>query len=49
VVAIDRPGFGRSTYQRRRRLLDWPADVAALADELGIERFAVAGYSSGGK
>jgi pimeloyl-ACP methyl ester carboxylesterase len=49
VVAIDRPGFGRSTYQRRRRLLDWPADVAALADELGIERFAVAGYSSGGE
>ncbi len=49
VVAVDRPGFGGSSYARGRRLLDWPADVAALADSLGLESFAVAGYSSGGK
>jgi pimeloyl-ACP methyl ester carboxylesterase len=49
VVAIDRPGFGGSTHARGRRLLDWPGDVAALADSLGLERFLVAGYSSGGK
>jgi pimeloyl-ACP methyl ester carboxylesterase len=49
VVAVDRPGFGGSDYVRGRRLLDWPADVAALADSLGADRFLVAGYSSGGK
>ena len=49
VVAIDRPGFGGSTFVRGRTLLDWPRDVEALADRLGLDRFAVAGYSSGGK
>ena len=49
LVAVDRPGFGASTHQKGRRLLDWPRDVTALADALGLERFAVAGYSSGGK
>jgi pimeloyl-ACP methyl ester carboxylesterase len=48
VVAPDRPGYGRSSPQRGRALADWPADVAALADALGIERFLVAGHSSGG-
>ena len=27
---------------------DWPSDVAVLADALGIERFGVIGWSSGG-
>lgn len=49
VLAVDRPGFGGSSFVRRRALLDWPGDVAALADRLGLERFAVVGYSSGGK
>jgi pimeloyl-ACP methyl ester carboxylesterase len=48
LVAPERPGFGASTFQRRRRLLDWPADVGALADHLGIDRFAVVGFSAGG-
>jgi pimeloyl-ACP methyl ester carboxylesterase len=47
LIGIDRPGFGGSDFQRRRRFEDWPADVAALADELGIEHFAVVGYSCG--
>jgi alpha/beta hydrolase family protein len=41
VVAVDRPGFGGSSFERRRALLDWPGDVDALADRLGLERFAV--------
>ena len=48
VVAPDRPGFGASDFQRGRRLLDWPADVAALADHLGVDSFGVAGFSGGG-
>jgi len=48
LVAPDRPGIGSSEFQAGRRLLDWPEDVAALADRLGIERFAVLGWSAGG-
>ena len=48
IIAPDRPGFGLSDLQRGRRLLDWPADVAALADALQINRFAVLGISGGG-
>jgi len=48
LLSPDRPGIGRSTYQPGRRLLDWPADVAALTDALGIDRFAVMGWSCGG-
>ena len=48
IVSPDRPGMGRSTYQPGRRLLDWPADVATLTDTLGIDRFAVMGWSCGG-
>ena len=45
----DRPGSGRSSPRRRWSLLDWVRDVVELADTLGIERFAVLGYSCGGK
>lgn len=48
VVAPDRPGFGHSDFQRGRRLPDWPADVRALADHLGIDRFGLVGFSAGG-
>ena len=48
LVSPDRPGIGLSTYQPGRRLTDWPGDVQALADGLGIGRFAVMGWSAGG-
>ena len=48
VIHVDRPGFGRSTPRPGRTLADWPHDVAALADRLGLERFAIAGTSGGG-
>lgn len=48
LIAPERPGMGLSTYQPHRRILDWPADVAQLADALGIEKFAVMGVSGGG-
>jgi len=48
VIAIDRPGYGESDYQPGRAILDWPADVAAVADQLELERFSVMGVSGGG-
>lgn len=47
IVAFDRPGFGLSTFQAGRSFLDWPGDVAAAADALGIGTFAVVGASGG--
>jgi pimeloyl-ACP methyl ester carboxylesterase len=44
VIGIDRPGFGDSDCQTRRRYEDWPADVAAVADDLGIARFGIIAY-----
>ena len=48
VITSDRPGFGLSTPKSHRTLLDWPEDVIELADSLGIDRFAVVGFSGGG-
>jgi pimeloyl-ACP methyl ester carboxylesterase len=48
LISPDRPGMGLSTYQRGRRLTDWPADVAHLTETLGIGEFAVMGWSAGG-
>jgi len=48
LIALDRPGVGRSTARPQRRLLDWADDVQTLADSLGLERFAVVGFSNGG-
>jgi len=47
-VVADRPGMGMSTYLEGRRLLDYPRDIAELADALGIDRFGVTGWSGGG-
>jgi pimeloyl-ACP methyl ester carboxylesterase len=47
VVALNRPGYGPSTFQPNRRFLDWPRDVAEAADKLGIGDFAVLGVSGG--
>ncbi|KKK13481.1 hypothetical protein P175DRAFT_0503915 [Aspergillus ochraceoroseus IBT 24754] len=48
VIAPDRPGYGLSTFQKQRRITDWPADVKSLVDHLRIPRFAVLGGSGGG-
>lgn len=48
LVTYDRPGYGRSTRQPGRSVADCVSDVATIADELGIERFAVSGGSGGG-
>jgi pimeloyl-ACP methyl ester carboxylesterase len=35
LMALDRPGIGRSDPKPGYRLLDWPDDVAEVADHLG--------------
>jgi len=47
-VSFDRPGYGGSTRLPGRSVGSVAADVAAIADELGVERFAVMGHSGGG-
>jgi pimeloyl-ACP methyl ester carboxylesterase len=48
LIAPDRPGYGGSTPRPARQLADWPTDLAALADHLGLKRFALLGLSGGG-
>lgn len=47
-VGYDRPGYGGSTAREGRDVASAAADVACIADQLGIERFAVMGHSGGG-
>lgn len=48
LIAIDRPGYGMSDRRAGRDVASVAQDVAAVADELGIQRFSVAGRSGGG-
>ncbi|MFI1353631.1 alpha/beta fold hydrolase [Streptomyces sp. NPDC020898] len=47
-VSYDRPGYGGSTPRPGRNVGSVAADVSAIADALGIDRFAVMGHSGGG-
>jgi pimeloyl-ACP methyl ester carboxylesterase len=47
LIAPDRPGFGLSSFAPGRRLMDWPHDLAALADHLGLATFHLIGVSGG--
>jgi pimeloyl-ACP methyl ester carboxylesterase len=48
VIALDRPGYGLSDLRPGRTILDWPRDVAEVADLLGLGSFSVLGSSGGG-
>jgi len=48
LIAVDRPGVGRSGLQFHRNLLSYAVDIKALADHRKIEKFGVMGWSSGG-
>jgi len=49
LIAPDRPGFGRTEFKKGVTTLEnWPNDVVALADSLGIDKFTVFGPSGGG-
>lgn len=47
-VSYDRPGYGGSSPQPGREVVSAAADVTAIADALGVGRFAVYGSSGGG-
>ena len=46
LITYDRPGYGLSDRQPGRRIVDAVADVAAIADALELDRFAVTGGSA---
>jgi pimeloyl-ACP methyl ester carboxylesterase len=48
LVSYARPSYGGSTPSPGRDVAAAAADVAAVAEALGLERFATVGYSGGG-
>ena len=48
LIGYDRPGYGGSTRHAGRNVGDCADDVEAIADALGLERFATWGVSGGG-
>ncbi len=48
VICPDRPGMGRSDFQRHRGFSDWPKDVLSLTEAIGLDRFSVLAVSGGG-
>lgn len=48
VIAVERPGTGRSTDHQYRRIVEFGPDIRCLVDDLGIDRFGAVGLSGGG-
>src|SRR5262249_27118589 len=48
LFSYDRPGYAGSTRKPGRIVADCVADVEAVCDALGVERFATWGISGGG-
>jgi len=48
LISYGRPSYGGSTPQPGRTVAGAAADVAAIMNDLGVERFAVMGASGGG-
>ncbi|HXY85895.1 MAG TPA: alpha/beta hydrolase [Gaiellaceae bacterium] len=48
LISYDRPGYAGSTSKPGRTVADAAADVATIADALGVDRFATWGISGGG-
>jgi len=48
LVTASRPGYGDSSPQPGRRVVDVVADMSAVLDEIGASRCLVAGWSGGG-
>ena len=49
LISPDRPGVGLSDPAPGRTVLDWARDVGDLLDQIGVDKFAVMGWSMGGQ
>lgn len=48
LIALSRAGYGGSTRNKGRRIVDAVADLQALNEHLGVEQCIVGGWSGGG-
>ncbi len=48
VIALDRAGYGASDPDNKRSIADYPKEVLAVADQLGVNEFGVIGFSTAG-
>lgn len=49
LISPDRPGVGLSDPDPGRTTYSWTRDVEELLDQIGVQRFAVMGWSMGGQ
>jgi pimeloyl-ACP methyl ester carboxylesterase len=47
LIAVDRPGYGLSDPQAGRTFLSFAEDIKFLTDSLGVNKFAIIGFSGG--
>src|SRR5207248_3728265 len=47
IISPDRPGISGSSFQRNRKLLEWPPLVERLVDHLGVTKFRMLAISGG--
>ena len=47
MIGVDRPGFGLSTFAPNRKVSDFATDISFLANHLGIDKYALLGFSGG--
>lgn len=47
IIALERPGYGRSDPLDDRHLREWPDDVAEATTALGIDEFGIVAFSGG--
>ena len=48
LIAIDRPGIGRSDFKSRLQLSDISSDVLSLSDGLNLQQFGLMSFATGG-
>jgi pimeloyl-ACP methyl ester carboxylesterase len=48
IISVERPGNGQSTPHLYRRIKHSARDIAAFADAMALDRFAIVGLSGGG-
>lgn len=49
LITLSRAGYGGSTRNKGRRVVDAVADIQALLEHLGVKKCAVGGKSGGGE